>query len=69
MRFNLRSLLLASLLCITQAALAEWTLVAQSIRDAKIYYETTTITRTSEKVRIWIMIDMPSRQPDGSLSL
>ena len=69
MRFNLRSLLLASLLSITQAALAEWTLVAQSIRDAKIYYETTSITRASDKVRVWIMIDMPTRQPDGSLSL
>ena len=69
MRLTLRSLLLASLLCITQAALAEWTLVAQSIRDAKVYYETTTITRASEKVRVWVMIDMPSRQLDGSLSL
>jgi hypothetical protein len=69
MRLTLRSLLLASLLCITQAALAEWTLVAQSIRDAKIYYESKTITRESEKVRVWVMIDMPNRQPDGSLSL
>ena len=69
MRQTLRTLLLTTLLSIPLAVLAEWTLVGQSIRDAKIYYETTSITRASDKVRVWIMIDMPSRQPDGSLSL
>ncbi len=69
MRQTLRTLLLTTLLSIPLAALAEWTLVGQSIRDAKIYYETTSITRASDKVRVWTMIDMPTRQPDGSLSL
>jgi hypothetical protein len=52
MRRTLQTLMLANLLGSTLTAHAEWILVAQSIRDAKIYYDTTTITRASEKVRV-----------------
>lgn len=36
---------------------------------AKVYYDPASQNRDSEKVRVWVLIDLPFKQTDGSLSL
>ena len=70
MIFKNKSILLAlSMLVASQAAFAVWTFISDGTLNAKIYYEPTTSSRDGEKVRVWVMIDMPYKQTDGSLSL
>lgn len=57
------------LIATSQTVFAAWTFVYNGTMDAKIYYEPTTSSRDGEKVRVWVMIDMPYKQTDGSLSL
>lgn len=48
---------------------ADWTFVSNGTQNAKIYYDHKTVSRDGEKIRVWVLIDLPYKLTDGSLSL
>ncbi len=68
-RKSLLSFAIANLFGCRPTAWAGWTFVHNGTLNAKIYYDPATQSREGEKVRVWILVDLPFKQSDGSLSL
>lgn len=45
-----------------------WVSVHETEIKSSVFYAPSTIRRDGEKARVWVMVNLPYKQPDGSLS-